>query len=168
MRIEIIGNIASGKTTLANLLGGAGTLRPVLEDFRSTPIWAVFYADMVGNAFETELIFTLLHYHAIKNELRTGNPFVCDFSLVLDQAYADVTLSGNRYKLYCAVLKELLDEIVPPRNASTYLAWRPFCLTESAPEVAPPKRQSPSAIAKFPVLSGLGGFWWWLFRHRRR
>lgn len=115
MHIEIIGSIASGKTTLAQLLREGG-LPVVLEDFRSNPLWAAFYADPVGNAFETELTFTLQHYHEIKQALRAGKPFACDFSLVLDQAYADVTLSGKRHTIYSTVLQELWDEIGFPRK----------------------------------------------------
>ena len=112
MRIEIIGNIASGKTTLANLL--CDYMSVVCEDFRSNPFWESFYEDPEKYAFETELTFTLQHYHQIKRTYSREEHFVCDFSLFLDQSYADVTLSGECHKLYVSVLDELKRELGKP------------------------------------------------------
>ena len=115
MRIEIIGNIASGKTTLARILNR--DFISTFEDFQSNPFWESFYEDPVSNSFETELTFTLQHYHAIRELLKQHKSFVCDFSMNLDRAYADVTLSGRRHKIYCDTLDELLVEVSQP----TYL-----------------------------------------------
>ena len=64
-RIEICGGIASGKTTLANLLARSN-IDPILEDFQTNLFWRAFYADPAGTAFETEITFLLQHYHQIK------------------------------------------------------------------------------------------------------
>lgn len=112
MRCEIIGNIASGKTTLVNLIGHP--VKGVLEDFQENPFWKSFYQAPELYSFETELTFTLQHYHQIKNNLRNGHTFICDFSLYLDRAYADVTLNPQRKKIYLDVLNELIQEIGLP------------------------------------------------------
>jgi deoxyadenosine/deoxycytidine kinase len=112
MRIEIIGNIASGKTTLANVL--SNRYESIFENFRANPFWEKFYECPDRYNFETEITFTLQHYHQIKLALAGGADFVCDFSLLLDQSYADVTLSGTRYGTYIQVVKELEKEIGPP------------------------------------------------------
>ncbi|MEM6405491.1 MAG: deoxynucleoside kinase [Pseudomonadota bacterium] len=112
MRCEIIGNIASGKTTLVNLV--SHPVKCVLEDFQQNPFWKSFYQAPELHSFETELTFTLQHYHQIKNNLRNGHTFICDFSLYLDRAYADVTLSPPRKKIYFDVLHELTREIGLP------------------------------------------------------
>lgn len=65
-------------------------------------------------SFETELTFTLQHYHQIKKSMSSGDDFICDFSLTLDRSYADVTLSEARNRIYRDVLDELVDEVGKP------------------------------------------------------
>jgi deoxyguanosine kinase len=113
MRIEVCGGIASGKTTLAQLLACLN-ISPVLENFQANPFWKSFYADPVGTAFETEISFLLQHYHEIKAAARRGKPFACDFSLLLDFAYADVTLSGGRREAFERVLRQIREELPQP------------------------------------------------------
>lgn len=105
-RIEICGGIAAGKTTLARLLSLSGTYA-CLEDFQANPFWEAFYADPVGTAFETEITFLLQHYHQIKTAAKCANGFVCDFALVLDLAYAKVTLDDGQRKAFAAVHREI-------------------------------------------------------------
>lgn len=112
VRVEIIGNIASGKTTLANVLGEH--LTSIYENFQENPFWESFYCEPEANSFETEITFTLQHYHQIKRELAKRIIFTCDFSLTLDKTYADVTLSGRRHEIYQQLLRELVDEVGPP------------------------------------------------------
>jgi len=112
-RVEIAGGIASGKTTLAGLLG-VRRFSAVLEDFQTNPFLKAFYADPIGTAFETEITFLLQHYHDIKLARRSQSGFVCDFSLVLDLAYAHVTLSESKLAVFQQVLQEIRSEIPPP------------------------------------------------------
>ena len=94
-RIEICGNIASGKTTLARGLSKKGFLA-IEENFEKHPFLADFYINQTYFAFETELLFALQHYHDIK-KAPTDRDLVCDYSLYLDRAYADVTLNKNKH-----------------------------------------------------------------------
>lgn len=112
-RIEICGGIASGKTTLANLLTRLD-LQPTLENFKTNPFWRAFYADPVGTAFETEISFLLQHYHEIKIARKSGKKFVCDFSMYLDLAYAHVTLSQDKLRVFQSVYREIEKELEPP------------------------------------------------------
>lgn len=105
VRIEICGGIASGKTTLAALLDSNG-FRAVLENFRSNPFWQQFYSDPRKFAFETEITFLLQHYNKIKVAGETDGPFACDFSYLLDRAYADVTLGDDQRRAFLAVYDE--------------------------------------------------------------
>jgi deoxyadenosine/deoxycytidine kinase len=113
LRIEICGGIASGKTTLANLLSPA-IGQVVLEDFTNNPFWRAFYADPNNTAFETEITFLLQHYHQIKVASNQGANFVCDFTLLLDYAYAHVTLGGSRFDTFQNVYNEARSHVSPP------------------------------------------------------
>lgn len=112
-RIEICGGIASGKTTLANLLVGLDFV-PVCENFRANPFWRAFYSDPIGTAFETEISFLLQHYHDIKDASRLEGLAACDFSLYLDLSYAHVTLHLARRKAFMAVYREIQHELGIP------------------------------------------------------
>jgi len=112
-RIEICGGIASGKTTLANLLG-TGDGQIVQEDFSNNPFWRAFYADPNNTAFETEITFLLQHYHQIKITTNQKRSFACDFSLLLDYAYAHVTLNGSRFDTFESVYNEACSHLSPP------------------------------------------------------
>lgn len=108
-RIEICGNIASGKTTLCR--GFQCQVREVIfEDFKKNPFYEAFYQDPHAYSFETELTFLLQHYHAIKifNHLEY---FACDYSILQDMAYADVNLTGNRHQIFLEVFNEIQREL---------------------------------------------------------
>ncbi len=93
-RIEVCGGIASGKTTLANLLHKLD-IPSTLENFAANPFMQQFYADPIKTAFETEITFLLQHYHQTKIAANLNKRFVCDFSFLLDLAYARVTLNSS-------------------------------------------------------------------------
>lgn len=111
-RIEICGGIASGKTTLAALLKRIN-IEPILENFESNPFWRSFYANPQKYAFETEITFLLQHYHQIKTNF-TKDKIVCDFSLILDLAYAKVTLTQSQQQAFFSVYNEIRREIPLP------------------------------------------------------
>jgi deoxyguanosine kinase len=113
LRIEICGGIASGKTTFATLLKHAG-IDATLENFQTNPFWEAFYQDPVRHAFETEVTFLLQHYHQIKVNGATAKVFACDFSLLLDRAYANVTLHGSKRQTFLAVYKEAVRDLGLP------------------------------------------------------
>lgn len=105
MRIEICGGITSGKTTLANLIGAQDSAR-LLERFEENPFWRDFNADMERYAFETEIAFLLQHYHQIKLAGDNERLLICDFSFVLDRAYAQVTLPERQRRVFLTVHDE--------------------------------------------------------------
>lgn len=111
-RIEICGNIASGKTTLCQ---GVSTKKfiSLFEEFSKNPFFQDFYDAPVAYSFETEVTFLLQHYHLIKKQ-KDKTPLACDYSLLLDVAYADVNLVGDRHKIFLEIVKELQKEIGLP------------------------------------------------------
>lgn len=115
-RIEICGGMASGKTTFANLFSDSANL--IQEDFTAVPFWRAFFDSPGSYNFETELSFVLQHYHQIKCHVAAADSspiLFCDFSFVLDRAYAAVSLDGGKRQAFLAVLQEALSEIGPPR-----------------------------------------------------
>lgn len=113
MRIEVCGNIASGKTTLALALQNKRN-RSIFENFQSNPFYEDFYQNPNKFSFETELTFLLQHFHSIKIQSQNSN-LICDYSLLQDLAYADTNLAENRLKIFNEVYHELLDEIGFPK-----------------------------------------------------
>jgi deoxyadenosine/deoxycytidine kinase len=111
-RIEICGNIASGKTTLCGHLAHKGFIT-IFENFQDNPFLQKFYDDPPKFSFETEITFLLLHYNAIKMSSQK-RLYAYDFSFFQDIAYADVNLEGNRHKLFLELINELNSEISFP------------------------------------------------------
>jgi deoxyguanosine kinase len=113
-RIEICGGLASGKTTLAKLMRKAG-FKPILENFKKVPSWEAFYTNPGKYIFETEITFTLLHYHQIKRRIEEGSDVIlCDFSFVLDLAYAKIGLDGSKLRTFENVHSEINKELGSP------------------------------------------------------
>lgn len=113
IRLEICGNIASGKTTLCQNL--QKKLPTTFEEFKRNPFYEAFYHNPVAHAFETEVTFLLQHYHSIKTH-PTNDLLACDFSLLQDLAYADVNLTGNRYHIFLELFREIQQELGHPRS----------------------------------------------------
>ena len=112
-RIEICGGIASGKTTIASLMPRLG-YDVVNESFSINPFWKSFYTDPSKYAFETEVTFTLQHYHQIKKQTEKSNKIACDYSFELDAAYAEIGLKNSKLEAFKTVYKEIKKELSPP------------------------------------------------------
>lgn len=112
-RLEICGGIASGKTTFAMLLSKIG-IDGIFEVFATNPFWKAFYSDPTKYAFETEICFTLQHYHQIKKKAEMSDLIVCDYSFLLDIAYAEMGLYGSQLHAFRTVYEEIKKELPPP------------------------------------------------------
>ena len=113
-RIEVCGGIAAGKTTFASLMKKINS-NIIYEDFKKNPFWKAFYRNPGKYIFETEITFLLQHYHQIKDGIDSSKNFICDFSFLLDLAYAKIGLSGTKLKAFECVLKEIQKELPEPR-----------------------------------------------------
>jgi len=110
MRIEICGGIASGKTTLAKLLEENMVGKVIYENFRINPFWKAFYENPSKYTFETEIAFTLQHYHEIKKN-SDQDILITDYSFYLDLAYAKLGLQDKKLKIYLDLLEEIYNDI---------------------------------------------------------
>jgi deoxyadenosine/deoxycytidine kinase len=114
MRIEIVGGIASGKTTFAHAIRLTG-IRAIYEDFSRNPFFLDFYRDPVRFSFQTEIAFLLQHYSAIDVALQSNTELcVADYSVILDLAYARVTLDSADLRVFEVVLDRVLEKIHMP------------------------------------------------------
>ena len=123
IRIEIAGGIASGKTSLARVLAHAG-IRAIHEDFKRNPFYIAFYEDPAAYAFETEITFLLQHYHAQKRYSKRWQSYCSDYSLILDAAYAAVTLTKDDERIFEAV-RERAERALPRRSLLIHLQCDP-------------------------------------------
>ncbi len=112
-RIEICGGIASGKTTFASLLDSIG-FDPVYENFKANPFWEAFYTVPVKYNFETEICFMLQHYHQIKRQSSAGQKIACDYSFLLDFAYAEMGLEGSQLNAFKVIYEEISKGLPKP------------------------------------------------------
>ncbi len=113
VRVDVCGGIASGKTTFANLMDRVGFNR-LVEKFQINPFLKDFYSDAAKYTFETEISFILQHYHQIKKEQVTSKINICDFSFLLDFAYAEIGLKGSKLKAFQSIHDEIKRELPPP------------------------------------------------------
>ncbi len=113
MHIEICGGIASGKTTLATLMRDSG-LNAILEDFQINPFLADWYQNPAKYVFETEMSFILQHYHQIKKEQTESIINICDFSFLIDLAYAEIGLQGSKLDAFRVIDLEVKRDLPPP------------------------------------------------------
>lgn len=107
------GNIASGKSTFISMFDKNNT-NVVFEEFEKNIFLQAFYKNPIKYSFETELNFLLQHYNSIKDLPQNNTINITDFSILLDRAYADVTLTSNRHKLFNQLADELESEIGLP------------------------------------------------------
>lgn len=131
-RIEICGCIASGKTTLAKVLSGNG-FQAVYERYWENPFLNDFYQKKEkDNAFEVEMVFTLMHYNLIKQN-DGEEKLVTDYSLIQDLCYGIQNLSDADFPVYRS-LYEHLNEALPPLHMVICLKCSTECLLKRIAE----------------------------------
>src|ERR687893_97259 len=94
-RLEIIGGIGAGKTTLARVLAGAWGTQVVHEDVLNVPFFSKFYAAPQVYGFEKNISFLPLNADLIRNAASNSEGLIiCDFALFQDLSYTDVGCSA--------------------------------------------------------------------------
>jgi deoxyguanosine kinase len=112
--IAIDGTIATGKTTLAKAIASIDRrFTPILENFRGHPFLKSFYRDPEAHSFETELCFSLIHYHSLKR-LDSNSLSVSDFYFPKDYVYASLTMRKNDKKLFTILYREIGKRLQQP------------------------------------------------------
>ena len=127
-RIEICGGIASGKTTLARIMEKEGFCA-VYERYQNNPFLGEFYKNKgVDCSFETEMVFTLLHYKMLR-AMSENKQLVSDYSLLQDLAYGKANLKKEEFAVFYQMYQYLMQQIALPR-VIIYLKCRTKVLAE--------------------------------------
>lgn len=114
LRCEVAGGIASGKSTLVLALASEG-IASMAENFSANPFFEDFYLNPARYAFETEITYMLQHYSSIADAAVSEQEIVAsDFSMVLDLAYARVTLGSGDLDVFEHVFDHALTKIGCP------------------------------------------------------
>lgn len=111
-RIEIMGCMASGKTSLCKTLQKFGW-NVCFEQYDDNPFIKKFYQNSC-NSFENQMFFLLQHYSSIKENDSPGKILICDYSFLLDSIYASILLSAEEYKMHNMLRMFLAEKIGNP------------------------------------------------------
>lgn len=94
MRVEIIGGMGVGKTTLCKALENH-SLHCVYESLEKNPYLDLSYQDPQSFGFYSQISFILGNFYtAVRAQERTGITFL-DYSTITDKAYASLFLEGK-------------------------------------------------------------------------
>jgi len=116
--IAIEGNIGSGKTTLAKMIGDDFNAKLVLERFADNPFLPKFYKDKERYAFPLEMSFLADRYHQLTDDLAQFDLFknfiVSDYFIFKSLIFAQITLPKEEYSLYRKMFDIMYKEISKP------------------------------------------------------
>ncbi len=113
------GPLASGKTTLAGRLAEHRRSRAIMEAVALHPLIDDFYKDPVTYALETEMIFTIMHYHDIARAVREDlfkQEVISDLFFDGVEAYTSYTLSRDDRRAFLPLLRSLQERIPVPTH----------------------------------------------------
>jgi len=121
------GPLASGKTTYAGRLSEHRKTQALMEVVANHPLLDDFYKDPVTYALETEMIFTIMHYHDVARAAKEGmfrQELISDLFFDGVEAYTSYTLSREDRKAFLPLVRSLQQRIPTPTqvfylNAST-------------------------------------------------
>lgn len=110
MRIELIGGMGVGKTTLCNVLSEVG-YHCILEDLGENPFLAKMYDDPEGFRFPSQMWFILSKYAELQAELKQMEINVIDQSVLNVRAYTNLLFEGHKHEKEWSLINGLFDYI---------------------------------------------------------
>jgi deoxyguanosine kinase len=110
MRIELVGGMGIGKTTLCNVLSEIG-YHCILEDLGENPFLAKMYKDEAGFRFPSQMWFILSKYAELQAELKSNEINVIDQAILNIKAYTNLLFKNNPDKKAVALMDGLFDYI---------------------------------------------------------
>lgn len=112
-RLEICGGIGVGKSTLARRLAlDLPDHQVVHENYSDNPLWHMFYT--APHCFTKEKNISFLAQHVAEIKAIKDAPFIVDFCLLQDLAYAKISRIPGHYEVMEAVFQHLTIDLPPP------------------------------------------------------
>jgi len=122
--IAIEGNIGTGKTTLAKMLGADLNADLILEEFADNPFLPKFYKDPKKFAFPLELSFLAERYQQLKDKLSKQSLFsertVSDYFIAKSLIFSRTNLTRDEFQLF-RKMYEIMDANLPRPDLLVYL-----------------------------------------------
>lgn len=117
--ISIEGNIGSGKTSLANMIGNDFNAKLILERFADNPFLPKFYGDPSRFAFPLEMSFLADRYQQFMDDTSQFDLFksfmLSDYDIHKSLIFAKITLQEEEFKLYRKLFGMMYKEIQRPK-----------------------------------------------------
>jgi len=110
MRIELVGGMGIGKTTLCNVLTEIG-YNCILENLGENPFLAKMYDDPDGFRFPSQMWFILSKYAELQAELKSNEINVIDQSVLNVRAYTNLLFRDKKHDKEWALIEGLFDYI---------------------------------------------------------
>jgi len=110
MRIELIGGMGIGKTTLCHVLNDIG-YNCIIEEIGENPFLARMYDDPEGFRFPSQMWFILQKYAELQGELKACEINVVDQSVLNIRAYTNLLFKGEKNDKEWSLIKGLFDYI---------------------------------------------------------
>ncbi len=98
MRVEIIGGMGVGKTTLCGTLTSLG-FRCINENLGQNPYLDMAYKNPQSYGLYSQLTFYLGNFFTFKQHQRPDQISIFDYSAITDRAYATMFLQGQERKI---------------------------------------------------------------------
>jgi deoxyguanosine kinase len=110
MRIELLGGMGIGKTTLCNVLSEIG-YNCILEDLGENPFLAKMYDDPNGFRFPSQMWFILSKYAELQSELKSNEINIIDQSVLNVRAYTNLLFRDHKHEKEWALINGLFEYI---------------------------------------------------------
>lgn len=122
--IAIEGNIGTGKTSLAKMLGHDVNATLILEEFADNPFLPKFYKEPDKYAFPLELSFLAERYQQLKDRLSKQSLFaeltISDYYIAKSLIFSRTNLSKNEFLLF-RKMYDIMDTQLPAPDLLVYL-----------------------------------------------
>ena len=110
MRIELVGGMGIGKTTLCNVLNQIG-YNCIIEEIGENPFLAKMYDDPDGFRFPSQMWFILQKYAELQAELKPNEINVIDQSVLNIKAYTNLLFKNSDDEKAITLMNGLFDYI---------------------------------------------------------
>lgn len=122
MRIELVGGMGIGKTTLCHVLNQIG-YNCIIEEIGENPFLAKMYDDPDGFRFPSQMWFILQKYAELQAELKPTEINVVDQSVLNIRAYTNLLFKNNDDAKAVSLMDGLFDYIENKFNKPDLLIY---------------------------------------------